>query len=313
MRRPWVGVDRGRWGRLWALGAVSFLVASIAAACPAGYLRAVFRYGVASSWASSGADAALENAVLLLAGLWLSAWMVLRRGPGAGRIGQASLAGASLAAAAGMAAYLEGVGAWPALHLLWQTRELWVIGVSAGWVAVWSFDVVRRERDESQALGSEADAGRLDTLWERLGGEDADAAAERLAELGSRAVDFLVPRLHPASDDPEWIATLVADLDRPDRRIWEAAAAELQGLGRLAEDALGHATFETPEGGFRRERILRGETYPETRRKLRALQVLRKTGHPEALRALGILARGAPDAPFTQAAVTALRPDALAR
>ena len=199
----------------------------------------------------------------------------------------------------------------------------YVLYVAAAWLAALSYDALRRERDFTHNLRGEVDARSLESVWDALGAEDgpeAYAATGILAARRGSAVAFLSSRLFPCSSDPEWIGRLLADLDHLNPAVREGVSADLEGLGKAAEPHLRRALSGSPtsEARLRLERLLAAledpqSGFPEARRRRRALRVLSRTRLPEARRVLEALAAGAPEAPFTQEARTALRPDALAR
>jgi hypothetical protein len=133
-----------------------------------------------------------------------------------------------------------------------------------------------------------------------------------LAADPARAVPFLVDRLRglPAAD-PQRIAKLVADLEDTNFQKREAAAWQLEALGKLAEPTLratlaGSVALETRR---RIEKVLaRREAVPlppEMVRAFRAMEALEHSGTPEARQGLEAVARHATE-PYLRHEATAV-------
>jgi hypothetical protein len=115
----------------------------------------------------------------------------------------------------------------------------------------------------------------------------------------------------PAAD-AQRIHRLAADLDSDSFAVRERATAELQRLGGSAEAALHRVLAGRPSPEVRQwaERILQRREHrvisAEELRMLRAVEVLERTGVPEAREVLRALAGGAPEAWVTREAKAAL-------
>ena len=112
------------------------------------------------------------------------------------------------------------------------------------------------------------------------------------------------------SVDARRVDRLLADLDREQFPVREAASAELAKLGESAVPALKRVLRQTPSLEVRRrvEQLLSRleEWSPERLRILRALEALEHGATPEARRLLEALAAGAPEARLTQEAKASL-------
>jgi hypothetical protein len=158
----------------------------------------------------------------------------------------------------------------------------------------------------------------LQKLWTDLADEDARKAHRAIRTLvggPDQSLPFLRERLHPVAPiKPVEIMRLVAELDNDDFSVREKATAGLSAMGELALPVLRKALEEktTPEAHRRLEQLL-GEaernresaTGSDQLRLLRALEVLEDIGTPEAQQILLALARGVPEARFTQDAQAA--------
>jgi hypothetical protein len=157
----------------------------------------------------------------------------------------------------------------------------------------------------------------LQSLWADLAGADARKARQAiwaLAAAPEASVPFLRERVRPAvpADADRRIGQLLADLDSEEFAVREEATTELARLGRAAEPALRKAFQGPPSQEVRRrverlvEELDRQPLPPEQLRLLRAVEVLEQAGGPAAREVLQTLARGAPDAPLTRQAKSAL-------
>jgi WD40 repeat protein len=188
-----------------------------------------------------------------------------------------------------------------------------VTGSRDGTMLVW--DVASIKRDPSPAT-KELPARQLAELWSDLLHEDAGKAfrsIRKLATASRQAVPFLRDRVKPAIPaDPKTLERLIGDLDSDKFDVRAGAVTGLEKLGELAvpvlEKARGPgATIET-----RRRiedllgRLLGGPLTAEQIRLVRAVEVLERTGTPEARHLLQALAHGAPGALATRQAQAAL-------
>jgi WD40 repeat protein len=159
-------------------------------------------------------------------------------------------------------------------------------------------------------------AAELRAAWEDLAGRNAARAYRGVALLAAspaQAVPFLRARLRPVPrGEGRRIARLVADLDSEEFGVREQAARELAALREAAEPTLRRTLGGKPPLEQRRriERLLarlsdRTLTPGELRRG-RALAALEYSAAPAARRFLAELAGGAPEAPLTQEARSAL-------
>jgi RNA polymerase sigma factor (sigma-70 family) len=183
-------------------------------------------------------------------------------------------------------------------------------GLDDGTALVW--DVPPRD---PEAAPKDLTAEELDRSWAHLAAGDGargQAAVWSLAARPAQTVALLRVRLQPARPpDDNRLRRLIADLESDNFTMREAAAGELQGLGAEAEPAL-HTVLEkkpAPETRRRLEAILSAPRVlraPEALRRWRAVQVLERTGAPEAVPLLEGLSRGAPAAAGTREAKEAL-------
>jgi WD40 repeat protein len=177
------------------------------------------------------------------------------------------------------------------------------------WDVAASLDAIRQAHRTAPATHS------LDQLWADLGGDDPQLADVALRELESRpkeALPMLQERLRPAAEaDAKLVARWVAGLDDGDFAVREKAFAELSHAGEQARAALEEALRGKPSEEVKRraaellkkldERVYAADVV----RDLRALEALEKIGGPEALKALELMASGAPADPRTQDAKAA--------
>jgi hypothetical protein len=162
----------------------------------------------------------------------------------------------------------------------------------------------------------------LDRLWAALADVDASkawTARWRLIGRPDQAVPFLKARLSPVvGKESQRLEKLLADLDHADFDRREAASKELARRGADILPALRYALERTTSTEVRQrlEALLARSTSSwapsaETRRRLRAIQVLEQIGSQEARAVLANLAGGSWTAPETQNARAAA--DRLAR
>jgi WD40 repeat protein len=158
--------------------------------------------------------------------------------------------------------------------------------------------------------------GRLQTLWDKLAGEDAAGAYQAILALQSspaHSLPFLKEKLRPlAAADPQRLAQLIAQLDSRQFAARQDAMRELQQLGERAESELTRALQRQPslEARQRIEELLdklnTPVAAPELLRSLRAVEALEQMALPGAKQILQSLATGKPDSRLTKAAVAAL-------
>jgi WD40 repeat protein len=175
-----------------------------------------------------------------------------------------------------------------------------------------TWDVAAMLREETPRPVALADR-HLEVLWGELATGDARQAAraiDTLAQDPRRAVPFLSQRLRPeAPVDPRRLMQLIADLDSGRFAVRQRAVANLEGLAYQAETALRQQLAARPplEVRIRVERLLARLDaplkVPDQVRALRVVEALKIMNTPESQQLLEALARGAPDAPLTQAAL----------
>jgi WD40 repeat protein len=163
----------------------------------------------------------------------------------------------------------------------------------------------------------ELKAQNVDQLWKDLGSDPVKAyqAIGILSAAPKQAVTLVKEKIKPAPrTDEKRIERLIADLDSDKFQVRQTATKELEKIGELAEPALQKAvkTLTGLESKRRVEKLLSqiaNDQVPsaEVVRTLRAVQVLRRIGTPEARTELERLAKGAPGDKLTRSAETALR------
>jgi WD40 repeat protein len=180
-------------------------------------------------------------------------------------------------------------------------------GSSDTTVLLWDAASLKRE---SLPATTEFAAKEVSDLWNDLVDDDAGKAfrsIRKLATAPQQVVSFLRDHVKPAVPvDPKKLDRLLSDLDSEDFEVRTNASAELEKLGELAVPALqkgqtGQITLET-----RRRiehllgRLIGGALTAEQVRLVRAVEVLERTGTPEARQLLEMLAKGAPGALATR-------------
>jgi WD40 repeat protein len=156
----------------------------------------------------------------------------------------------------------------------------------------------------------------LDKLWTDLGSAEPPRGYEALAALSAdppAAVGLLKDRLQPIPKDtlPK-IRQLITDMQSNQFAVREAAARELEKLGRAAEPALHAVLVDKPPLDLqnRVEALLRTlekrAASEEDLRLVRSLHLLEYLAIPAARQLLGSLADGAPGALQTREAWAAL-------
>ncbi len=169
-----------------------------------------------------------------------------------------------------------------------------------------------------------ATAKELDQFWTDLASTDAEAAYKAMWALALRpkaALPLLRERLKPIPEaDAKQIAQLLADLDSNDPPTRTEAKAKLASQTRLIVKELKQTLKDTTSAEVRRRvKELLDDAGPiiadrNTLRGVRAVEALGHMNDPKARALLGELAKGAADAPETQAAKTAVeRLDRLAK
>ena len=155
-------------------------------------------------------------------------------------------------------------------------------------------------------------------LRDDLADKDAAKAHRAMRSLIAAPADalaYLRPRLKPAEGvEAKRIERWVADLDAEEFAVREKAAEELRKLGELAEPASRKALDSRPTLEMsRRLRALLDEVSqqqwhpaPEILRQVRAIEVLERSGTPEARELLESLSRGAAGAHLTREARAAV-------
>lgn len=238
-----------------------------------------------------------------------------------------------------LASVKNGIVFWEAL----TRQEIYTVGVDMGQVNALAFspdgtvlaaagyadtliwDMTGRLRN-GRLSALEPTQAEMESLWQRLGGDDAWAAhqaAWALAAAGKAAVQFLAHRLRPAPiPDPLRIETLRARLADPDYDARELAARKLLDLGlelrpeqreALRRPDTRYAIAQSALLDFQHEpepRLLPPPELlplPERLRSSRAVAALERSKAPAAAESLlESLADGAPQAPLTREAKAAL-------
>jgi RNA polymerase sigma factor (sigma-70 family) len=153
----------------------------------------------------------------------------------------------------------------------------------------------------------------LDTCWTALAGNDAAAAyaaGQRLAASG-RTVPHLKERLRPVvAADEKALARPLGELDSDRFEVRQKAADELEKLGEAVVPACRKVLAGSPSAEVRRrlegivskweqeQRTPSGDTL----RAIRAVELLERTGNPDARRLLEALATGLPESRQTREA-----------
>jgi WD40 repeat protein len=180
---------------------------------------------------------------------------------------------------------------------------------------VWDVSQVRAGAPPRPGPLGAAEVGRL---WERLCGDDAQQAYQAMWALvagGDEAAAMLASRLKPAeAPDARRVAALIARLGADRYKDRTEAFAQLRALGGPIEPELRRALKEA--GSDEAQERLR-DLIAEAQRQLitsghavgsiRAVGALERIGTQRARLALRALAAGAPAAPLTRRAQTALQ------
>jgi hypothetical protein len=151
--------------------------------------------------------------------------------------------------------------------------------------------------------------------WEELAGADAARAyiaVRRLSAVPYAALSVLRTKLKPAPEvDAKTIRRLLAELDSNVFAVRQKAFEQLDDLGELAAPMVRQTLENNPSLEARRslEALIKRPCLvrtAETRRRVRAVEVLERIASPEARRILSDLAGGAAHAPETQEAKAAI-------
>ncbi len=160
---------------------------------------------------------------------------------------------------------------------------------------------------QPKAAGPVAAPAKLEVLWADLNAEDSAKAFKAIRALAARpkeAAPFLRDQLRPvaaaeASDDPERLTKLTADLDSNDFQTRENASKDLRKLGRRAEASLKKVLEGSPSAEVKQrvEALLQEIGKPklslEQLQVSRALEALERMGGDEGRDALEQLAKEA--------------------
>ena len=303
---------------LWRLG--KFLIGAAFVSWLAGTAGGCLGYAL-TCWLPYELPTACAYGIGNVAGLWGCALWILSKGPEEGRPKPLALLTPSLLAVGSI---------WALFAIQWVSwnkflaapvsmEALWILSfilVELGWMGWWIYETERRELRLSEHRREEVGTRGPEVLWEELAECPEEKAWEivlTLAARRDRSVGFLKERLLPAQDDPAWVGQLISGLDHLNPGIRDAVSADLEGLGQTAEPFLREALAGSPttETRSRLERLLgalqdpaRG--FPETRRRLRAIQALKLMGSAGSLDLLRTLAGGAEASVFTREAAAAL-------
>jgi WD40 repeat protein len=178
---------------------------------------------------------------------------------------------------------------------------------------VWDLSKVNRPAAAAKSLRPE----ELEQCWQALAANDGNKAFVAICDLTAapkQALAFIQQKLKPAAPaDPKRIEELIAALDDTQYKVRTTATAELYGVGEPAVPALekaltGNLTLETKSRLEEIRNRLTGKVLQGDRLRLyRAVEVLERTGTPEARQVLQGLAAGAPRALLTTSAQAALK------
>jgi WD40 repeat protein len=184
-----------------------------------------------------------------------------------------------------------------------------LLAMADGTGLVW--DLGPAARRPAQKPNAEAIA----SWWEELAGADAGRAynaVRRLSAVPDAALSVLRTKLKPAPEvDAKTIRRLLAELDSDVFEARQNAFEQLDDLGELAAAMVRQTLENNPSQEARRslEALIKRPCLvrtPETRRRVRAVEVLERIASPEARRILSDLAGGAAHAPETQEAKAAI-------
>lgn len=173
-----------------------------------------------------------------------------------------------------------------------------------------------RSTEEKKLTAVELNPAQLHSLWDELGGADAEIAyhaIQTLAAAPHQAVPFLRERMTSAKPaEARLIDRLIADLESDRFEVRERAVTELKRLGPLAGPALRRTLANRPPLETRRrlepllEEVAQRRFTTEELRLVRAVETLESSGDPQAHRLLEVLAKGAAEAWLTREAKAAL-------
>jgi WD40 repeat protein len=203
-------------------------------------------------------------------------------------------------------------GSITALAFSPDSRRL-ITGSSDTTILVWDVGTLKPVPAAAVAEWKEGD---LETCWDELLKGDSEKAYDAILKLAGSprlAVPYLAERIKPATPaDPSTLKKLLGELDSDDFTERAIAAEELEKLGELALPALQKVLTGQPTLEFRRRaepmvvRLMSGVLNGEQVRLVRALEVLERSGTPEARHQLEALAKGAPGALVTRKAQQSL-------
>jgi hypothetical protein len=128
-----------------------------------------------------------------------------------------------------------------------------LLALCLGWAALWIGQAAAQQPEKGSS-------DRLQALWGDLANEDESKASRALLLLTAspkETVAFLQLHLRPVKVEAEQVARLLADLDNPKFTKREAAAKELEYLGKFAKPLL--------------EKHLKDSTSAEVKRRLKDL------------------------------------------
>jgi RNA polymerase sigma factor (sigma-70 family) len=181
-----------------------------------------------------------------------------------------------------------------------------VTAMQNGTMLVWDLTPAKKPANWSRA--QKLEQHELEALWSDLtqDAKIAQPSVHMLAAAPEQAVPFLAERLRPvAAIDTQALAKTIRDLDSQEFAVRELASRTLARAGEPIAPALRQALESKPAPDTRRrmEAILaglHGAPTGESRRTIRAIQVLSMVGTPAARRVLERIASGDPDARETK-------------
>ncbi len=187
-----------------------------------------------------------------------------------------------------------------------------VTGMHDGTILVWDLKPAKAPANWSRS--KKLERAELESLWADLAmdARTAQPSVHLLAAAPNQAVPFLVERLRPvAIVDTQEVARLIKDLTSEEFATRELAIRTLSRLGAQIEPELTKAFAAKPAREVRAklEACLQAAHAPctgETRRTVRAIQVLAMIGTPAARQILQKVATGAQDALETRMAREAI-------
>jgi WD40 repeat protein len=171
--------------------------------------------------------------------------------------------------------------------------------------------------NESCPAATELEARQVAGFWTELAGPDgrkAHTGIWALAQAPEQALPWLREHLKPVADvEPQRLQQLLADLAGDKFAVRQAAVAELEKLGDLAEPDLAKVLAGQPSLELRQRveqllgRLSIGQAPPpDTLRAMRVVEVLEQMASAEAREVLAKLAKGAAGARLTREAQASL-------